>query len=133
MITRLLVFHYTSIITFDQCLVTNGAVAIADQILLSTEKRRTNSGSTARKTIVILVKLQSFAAKCCKIRKILPCEVFQVLYIFVLRSHSHTFEPKLAEKWYAFPTHNTNICKLCEFVMQGYTFRILQHQTVHFY
>ena len=36
---------------------------------------------------------------CFKIRKLLPCEVWNFLYIGITRGKSYHFEPKLPRKW----------------------------------
>ncbi len=47
---------------------TNWMIPAIDKVLIWT--RRTNSITTARKSILKLVKLQSLVAKCCKMRNI---------------------------------------------------------------
>jgi hypothetical protein len=49
-----------------------------DYILISTRRRK--SITTARKSMLKLVKLQSLAAKCCKMRKIIALQNLQILY-----------------------------------------------------
>ena len=46
---------------------------------------KSKSFTTARKSMLKLVKLQSLVAKCCKIRKVYACEVCKFCTLFVFR------------------------------------------------
>ena len=70
----------------------------------------TNSITTARKTISKLVKLQSLATKCCKMRKIKPCKICQVVSFCITSWNLRHFWR--IQNWQ---------------ISQGCTFRIPQH------
>ena len=60
------------------------------------QARRTKSISTARKSMLKLVKLQCLVAKCCKMRKIQLCEIRK--YCINLH-YAREFAPHLSRKW----------------------------------
>ena len=67
-----------------------------DEILIWAGRAKSNT--TARKSILKLVKLQSLVAKCCKMRKKIALQIQQILYTFGLRAEvCTTFGSKVVQ------------------------------------
>ena len=72
---------------------------------------RTKSITTARKSILKLVKLQSLVAKYCKNAENIVVQISRILYTFVLRAEICTnFEPKVVQTY----ARNRKVYKICE-------------------
>ena len=69
----------------------------------SIQARRTKSFTTAKKSILKLVELPSFVAKCCKIRKINPRKKVTIFATI-----------QFSAKMVTFSLRNTNVSKICK-------------------
>ena len=83
---------------------------------------RIKSITTARKSILKLVKLQSLIAKCCKMQKIQSCKFHEFC---MLLYYMQKFAPLLSRKWCKLQHANKSIQNLLS--LKCYIFRILQH------
>ena len=85
--------------------------------------KKSKSFTTARKSMLKLVKLPSLVAKCCKIRKKMRLRSLQILYTFVLRLPQNGRLPVNFRHFVV-----SVIQKYTKFAnSQAYIFRILQH------